>query len=235
MKETIQTTRIHAFVVQTADLDKLWRLLAKDDGVVTVSVDCSDDISRQFDDWEELLSYDNPSTKRIKALFITSSRGSRPYASIDFEDQQLLHGMIRIHIEAEDRLDSAIRDGIVDVIEGTKPWYSPFAQATFPFGSVVAICTYVGIWWVLGELSLKFVSLRDASESTMMFFFVALSIVTAFVMTGLNRLRVRAFPACYFALGQGKRRYDADERIRWGVIVALLVSISGAVLVQLIL
>lgn len=235
MKETIHTTRNHAFVLQASDLVKLWRLLAKYGGAVTVSVDCTDDIRRQFDNLDELLSYDNPSTKRIKALFITSSPHDREYASIAFEEERYIRSVIRTHIEAEDRLDSTIRDGIVDVIDGMKPWYSPFARTTFPFGSVFTICTYIGLWWLLGQLSLNFVSLKDASESTVIFFLAALSVVAAFVMTGLNRLRRRAFPVCYFALGQGKRRYDAEERIRWGVIVALVVSVLAAVLVQVTL
>lgn len=235
MRETIHTTRNHAFVVQPSDLVKLWKLLAKDNGAPIVSVDCTDDIRRQFDNLEELLSYDNPSTKRIKALFFTSSLHDREYASITFEEQRYIHAVICVHIESEDRLDSTIRDGIVDIIEGMKPWYSPFARTTFPFGSLVTVCTYTGLWWLSAELSLKLVSLKDASESTVIFFLVALSVFTAFIMTGLNRLRLRAFPVCCFALGQGERRYDAEERIRWGVIVALLVSVVAAVVVQLTL
>ena len=47
---------------------------------------------------------------------------------------------------------------------------------------------------------------------------------------GLNRIRERLCPPVTFAMGQGKRRHENFEKIRWGVIVAFTVSLSAGLL-----
>ena len=42
---------------------------------------------------------------------------------------------------------------------------------------------------------------------------------------GLNKIRERLFPSITFAMGQGKRRHENLEKIRWGVVVAFVISL----------
>lgn len=52
---------------------------------------------------------------------------------------------------------------------------------------------------------------------------------------GLNRLRDLYFPVATFAIGQGARRHQLRETIRWVVVVGFLVSLAASVFVGLLM
>jgi hypothetical protein len=61
-------------------------------------------------------------------------------------------------------------------------------------------------------------------------------ILTGFAGVGgliwvLNRVRARFFPATVFAIGQGKGRYELDDKVRWVVIVGVFVSVVASLFV----
>ncbi len=45
-----------------------------------------------------------------------------------------------------------------------------------------------------------------------------------------NKLREKFFPIATFAIGQGKERYELEEKIRWSIIVALVVSVLASLI-----
>ena len=234
MKESISTRCNHAFVVRSSDLENLWKVLEDRVGTVTASTKCSDNVKREFDDLKELLSYDNAPTGKIVELSVRSGKYLEKSVTISFSSQLGIH----INIETKGQVDSVLRDKIFDILAGIKPWYFFLTSRAFSFDHFVGLSIYLliglGIYIVLffglGEPAWQFLSLDDASKSTKQWFFLFLGFVVVSFMTGLNELRVWAFPLCCFALGQEKRRDETRDQVRWGIIVGLAGLLGDALL-----
>lgn len=73
MKTSISSTRKHAYVVWLSDLEKLYRLLEERVGSVTVRAQCSDEMKREFETWQEVACYDNVPSKKIMSLCLSAN------------------------------------------------------------------------------------------------------------------------------------------------------------------
>ena len=238
MKESISTKRNHAFVVRSSDLEKLWKVLEDHIGTVTVSVECLDDVKREFNDLKELLSYDNSPARRIVSLSVESELDDwEKEAQIVFSSSPSRYA-ISIKIKGPERVDSGVKDKIFDILEGLKPWYfflAPRASsfdhmASFWAYILIGACVYFGLFFVWVELTKKFVSLDSFSEPNRGLFVVSVLVIPALLMLTLNELRVRIFPLGSFALGQGERRYDTREKVRWGILLGSAGALATSLL-----
>ena len=244
MRTTLTTIHKHAFVVRLSDLEKLWKLLEVQVGVVTASAKCSDEMEREFDAWEELASYENPPAKKIIELSIESHSGDlEKFVHIRFLGK--MFGSAVILISAQEQVISEVKGKISDTLDGAKPWYSFLARLGSPLLVVVAWITLwvlykpwelsailrLPIWetlrlpaWIPYVVLIGCVILQGLIGATIMIY----------TEKGLRRPWLRLFPVGYFALGQGKQRYEIGERVRWGIIIGLPSSLVASLLANLV-
>ena len=241
MKTEITTIHKHAFVVRLSDLGKLWKLLESRIGAVTASAECSDEMEREFDAWEELASYENSPTKKIIKLSIEShSDDLKKFVHIKFLGKRF--GGILIYIRAREQLISEVKDKMSNILDGTKPWYSFLARLG---SSLLAALTWVVLWflcrpWELSE-TLRLPVWETLRLPVWLPFVVLLgfmillgTVIITYVDRGLRKPWSWLFPMGYFALGQGEQRYEIGERIRLGIIIGLPISLAASVLVNLV-
>ena len=245
VKTKLITIHKHAFVIRLYDLEKLWKLLEAHIGTVTASAECSDEMEREFDAWEELASYDNPPAKKIIRLSIESrSDDWKRFVHIRFIGDIFVSTVILIR--AQEQLISEIKDKISDTLDGTKPWYSFLAR----FGSYLLVALSWVILWVLywpqglSEIILSLpawetLRLPVWSPFVVLIGFTILlvligSAILIYADKGLRKPWSWLFPVGYFAIGQGERRYEIGERIRLGIIIGLPLSFVASLLVSLV-
>ena len=207
-------------------------------GTVKASLKCSDDVEREFDDLEELVSYDNSPTKEVIELSIKSrTEDWQKSATIDFSHKEWSSSSIHIQIETSEQEYLEVKDKIFDVLDGTKPWYSFLARTDsfrlfdFLIWTSLMVSGYFSLRSLLGpsvtseELEFRnFIHLLNAM--------VVLAIIgvpiMVFVAKRLNKLRSWLFPVSCYAFGQGEQRYETREKVRWGIIIAFLVSLAAS-------
>ena len=238
MKTSVNTRREHAFVVRLADLQKLWKLLEDRIGTVKTSLKCSDDIEREFDDLEELISYDNSPAKEAIELSIKSrTKDWQKSATIDFSHKEWSGSSIHIQIETSEQECLEVKDKIFDVLDGTKPWYSFLARAdSFRlFEFLLLTSLVVSGYFSLSRLLGMSVTSKEIALGNFIHLFnlmVVLGIIGGAIMIftakRLNKLRSWIFPVSCFAFGQGEQRYETKEKARWGIIIAFLVSLAAS-------
>ena len=222
MKVHIDTERKHACVVSSSDIKKLWMWLEEHVGVVTARIKCSDDGTREFEDLENLTSYDNPSTKQIVALYIEShSDGWEKSVDVKFSNGEFSS----INIKAHEQTASEIREKISDILDGTRPWYSRLAlvhhsssgmMVTLLIVALISLIAAPHIWTGFSD----FEYMRQLLLTTM---------VTIWLLAGLGWLRPRLFPTCCFALGQGEHRYGRLVNIHRAIL-----AFSATVIISLL-
>ena len=122
-----------AFVIGGSKLKKLTELLKNRVSNVSVSAGCVDGMSYEFKTVEDLIAYENPKSKKIVSieLYAESEDLSRS-ARFSFVSQDFLTTGISIKITGNEDIISRLRDEILDIIKGTRPWYDVLSR--FPYG-----------------------------------------------------------------------------------------------------
>lgn len=229
MEVHFHTTRKHAFVVRQDGLQKIWKLLEDHIGAVNASAECSDDMVREFNNWEQLASYENPSTKKMLKLSIQSRSDDRnKSANVNFSDNSW--GTIRIWIEAPKRVGAEVKDAISDILDGMKPWYSVLARVDIPY----VIIFVFGFAYIVSNI--YFLNQPTGTPKGISFeraFFLSGAVILflgilAFFIWALNKIWSWLFPVGFFALGQGEQRYKTVEKVQWGILITFLVSLVAS-------
>ncbi|MDP2562969.1 hypothetical protein [Psychrobium sp. 1_MG-2023] len=135
---------------------------------------------------------------------------------------------ISIASSGDDDTVTKVGDQIPEIIDGLKPWYS--------------VITRIDLYWVcltiFGLIAFFVLLMVPESESKDPLSFEE-ALRALLIMAGLvfgvffaykyvNAFKKAIFPIGCFALGQGKERYEVQEKIRWGVVVALIISLLSS-------
>lgn len=216
-----------AFVLSPSDVEKIWGLLEEADLDVEATLDCTDGISRKTKVMKDVLEYPNPSRAEIKSLrlsgysssistYSTITLGGAHSTSLSFS----LNGGV-------DKV-SEMRIKLIDIVDGMKPWYDLFAR--FDLANVVIAFSMM---WVV-FFSFLSTGKPKAEIAPMQALYGTLAFVGVIILLGLvgwgfMRLRRKFFPIAVFEIGQGAKRHEVAEKFRWGVIMAFIVGIVGAI------
>lgn len=230
---TVILRRNHAFVVTRDDIEKLAGALTGHFQSITISAQCSDAVVRRFDSHNQLVLYENPPSKRIVSLSISSHKSdmSRYYAHADIEIGQ---SGGRISISASEGISLRLRDKISDIFDGMKPWYSIFTKIDFTYLLIVPIFVLIALSAIASILPSRETPIDRGIGEAARLALISISIVavSALAFWGavwwLNRLRDRLFPVVYFALGQNENGYTTDDKLRWstiGITATLILSV----------
>ncbi|WP_152226412.1 hypothetical protein [Pseudomonas sp. SCB32] len=221
----------HAFVATAEDVEGIWSTLGSYYEKVEAEVTCSDGIHRKFTRKEEISKYTNPKRSEIKTVQFTAIRRN------DDKDIEVgtvtlgkkFYNILSLSLHGEEESITTINTKIRDTFEGIKPWYSLLATVDLGF-----------VLLVLGMLGFGFISLINkppakatASTSPQMAIAIisALTAIIAFVALVawiFAKVREKIFPVTAFKIGQGIKRHELNENIRWVVVVGLIVGIASA-------
>lgn len=128
MNVNYSETLSQAFVVGPDELKKLVELLQKRIGEVSISADCIDNIQREFTTVKDLIDYENPKSKRICRIYLSAREGFEKSATIAFRDSSSFSGGVSLSITAREDVVLRLKDKILDIVAGTRPWYNSLAR-----------------------------------------------------------------------------------------------------------
>lgn len=235
----------HAFVVSSDSLKKLVELLQNGVGKVDIRADCTDDLSRKFKTLKHLLAYENPEAKAIRRIYLSShSDDYKKSASISFLDYPTRG--ISIDFTGREDVVSRLKDKTLDIIEGMVPSYDVMHRINFANAAyIVFVIVIVGfVWTFLFFLHIhvmsKWVPVSKINEDIINFqesirypVYVSL-IITLLISIFLPKFLKSLFPRAVFTIGQGKSRFEHQQKVRWGVIIAFFVSLAAGFVVPII-
>lgn len=227
MSANVRTERKYAFVLKQEQVKRIWESFQSRIGSPAIIIECSDEVRREHDNWKSFSNYENPPNKSIKRLIIKArSDDYSKRAEVEFSDST--YRVIDISIDASETVVTNLYDDISDILDGTKPWYSRLTKIDFFYViGFVFWAGYMFLTFYTGEPEEKTaLTVKQAVTATIVVVLLFAGLAT--LIWGLNKLRHRIFPLAYFAIGQGLQRYELDEKIRWGVIVAFAISISSS-------
>lgn len=191
---------------------------------------------REFSNWRQLASYDNPASKEVIELSI-KARSEDWEIRADVHFSSTPRHTVEIDICAREQVASKVKDGLSDILEGVRPWYSMLVRVSFEHLPLLAIMLYLAWWFTYGSSIEKPVERSEASPRDTFGPFitnimVSLGILSIlhFLSKALDKVWSWLFPRVCFAIGQGKQRYNTVERVRWIIVGLGAASLLGAIL-----
>ncbi len=239
MNVNYSETLSQAFVAGPDELKKLVELLQKRIGEVSISADCIDNIQREFTTVKALIDYENPTSRKIFRIYLTAHEGFEKSATIAFRDSSSFSGGVSLSITAREDIVLRLKDKILDIVEGTRPWYNPLTRF-FDVANIKHWIVYILLVFsmviLIGFLAFKFglisddkegIELRDQVRGFIIFpSFIFLFVCFAFLSKPFKCL----FPLAVFTIGQGKSRFKSLKRVQWGVVISFAVSFAAGCL-----
>jgi len=225
----------HAFVLYPEQAEHLWALFERDFGPVTATMSCTDRIERTFRSTGELVTYENARNRSIESItFEARSDDYKKRAAVTLGARY--SSSIQALIQGPEAVVMSAKNELGEIFDGMKPWYSPVSRIDFYYVVfVVVLFGFMVAKAMLGDRNGPSdpVALQKAVLlSVSVFVFLAF---LAGLVWFLNQLRRCYFPSAVFALGQGRTRFELEEKVRWAVIVATVVSIVASMIVALLL
>ncbi|WED76238.1 hypothetical protein [Aeromonas allosaccharophila] len=233
MQSTFRKSEKHAFILKAEDTTKIWTKLESYNKSVTASVTFSDSVVREVDSLSELLSFENSNSKKFLQIeFKAVSFDCANITRVELSDSQ--YNPVSISSSGNDGIVAKVASEIPEIINGLKPWYSKASRIDIS----ILLCILLAIGGMLITLMIpesdkkKVVTFMEAITllgiTTLFFIFIY------YLHKILTALKNHICPIATFAIGQGLQRYNLQENIRWGVVIALIVSMAASFLYGLV-
>lgn len=236
MKTSVEFERKHAFVLGISHTKKMWDLSQNYIGNPKINVRCRNGLKREFDSWEQFLSFDNPPQKEILSLsLISHSKECEKLARVEFNN----NSWRPISINAEGKEDTVVKfyEDISDVVDGIKPWYSKITNIDFFhfLWFLIVILNLIVTFGINKNSHIKLNAFLEMNAFQINLIGIAILVFSGLLIllsTMFNKLKLRFFPVGFFALGQGEQRYRIDEKVRWSIAISFFVSAFASLIVS---
>lgn len=229
------------FVVTEDDLTKICNSFAKfanKENVVELEMESTDNLTRKYSRIEELLEFENTPKNMIKSILIkifVHEVDNYRIAYLTLSDDKLSN--VYISLEGPEKDVIKLNESIEDYLQGMKPWYSRVTNVDFfilLMGLLLLFFLFIlgASWFGLLSTSGSSSTNEQSDKADVILAIIFISpLLFGFL---LNWLRSWIFPLSYFAIGQGKKRYNNSEMVRIIIVIGLVVSILGSLTVKII-
>lgn len=218
-----------AIIVDDDSIKRIWSHVHGYADTARAEVRCFDEITRTFETLDELLGYENNPRSLITQIEI-SGRSSEQEKSMTITLGRSYSTPTSLSIRGEEVDVSVAQDKVRDTFHGMKAWYAPIATIDmYVFWSVVIVLAMM-ILQLMAPSNTAPTSgrtLKEALHALPKVLLILGGVAAAVWLTVF--IRRRFFPMVSFAIGQGVKRYQFDEQIRWTVLVGFLVGIASSI------
>jgi hypothetical protein len=219
----------HSFVLRPETVSTLWKSLHHRFSDVNATASCADSVERKFATAKSLLAYENTKAKRIVGLDLAvRSDDFKRTGHLRFSESVWGGGeTIVLGLEGPELDMLRVKDEILEILDGIRPWYSLLSRIDFqyPVWGAAAVFYMLMVLRYGSAPSAPNPSIRLKDALLILFVVFGAFAGTIALPFWLNRLRRRVFPRATFSIGQGERRFELAEKFRWVVVVGLFVSV----------
>ena len=217
-----------AIVADSDSLLRLWKHVGEYAGPASATVSCADGIERKFSGLDELLAYENSLRAAAQTIEIYG-RARDPDRSVSITVGCRWGARATVSIRGEEQDVTAMRTRILDSFAGMRAWFSPVATLDlWIFWTII----FAAFWLIVETMAPSTPAARPGrsfSEALRQIGLGLSVIAPVFLLVyAVSKLRARYFPMVSMAFGQGAKRYQTHEQVRWAVIVAFVVGLAGS-------
>lgn len=242
MKLTKSIKFKHALLISQEDLRRFDEYVANEIGAITYEVTCNDGAEFSPSNLDELLSYENPSFRRIDAIAMRAT-GPRGFISIELRGGGDFFEASRVRMEFNDHSkQKPVEDEIRKRIATFRPWYSFLTRISFAFSIPMALVALMFSYWSISGLKKLFSGARDpikevsspytTNEATTILLLFFLVVMAAGAI--LDKFRGYLFPSMAVLIGRGLDDHKRRQSILNIVFVVIGLGVVSNILAAII-
>ena len=219
-------------VVTKHDLEKLENIISEHYKAQSYTAECIDGTKIECSSLEELLNYENSSTRRIDSISITiCDSESRYIGYIELRDDSKYRFGSSCKFQIKDTENShisSISQEVEQLVKDLKQWYSWLIRFEF-FTLVVILLTTLGVisaWYVTFFVDQNEIS-TESNSSFVFKFYLLLPIIALLgaLLFYLNEKFKWLFPRVFFALGRQEKELEKRTTLRNWIVGTLVASV----------
>ncbi|MBP5124004.1 hypothetical protein [Pseudomonas protegens] len=215
-----------SFVLNPEDVKKIWVLFQGAGLEVEATLDCADGIARKTKLMSDVLDYDNALRVEIKSLKLSGySADLKAFSTITLGGAYSTSVSFSLVGHVDEVADMRIK--LMDVVDGIKPWYDLLSRFDI-FTTMAAVFMICGFYFSLLGSGKPKTNVEPSQAFYLTFVIIAVLVAIGLFVWGFSCLRRRFFPVAVFEIGQGLKRNEFAEKVRWGVVVAFVVGVAAA-------
>lgn len=223
----------HAFVVNESELRKIWVKLEGADHDVKAIVKFNNNVETTVNKIDDLMSFENSKKRKILSVsMISTSKCHENRSCIKFESD--MFRTVSISTSGDHDFVTKNSDELPEIVSGMKPWYSIISRLNILFLLYIPLLI-VCIFAFLMKNSSDTETIYSFSDSAVL---IVTCILLMFGMHAFEKLLIslknNLFPVASFAIGQGVKRYETQDKFRFTVIVGFVVSVFASLFLQFI-
>jgi hypothetical protein len=221
------------FVMRADDVEKLSAFVSGATGKCEVILRCRDGVQRRTSQISEVLRYENPSDREIQSVTI-EGRGGEPRSSIELTFSSGFFHSVSVRIRTEESKLVRLKDSLGVILNGLRPWYASAARRDI-YGTILTIVFLLYVVVLISMLVDLPSGPLPKEQMEWLRSAVFLSLAATWPAAWIqNKIRARVFPDACFAIGQGLRHYETQEKIRWIVVIGLAVSVAAGLILMVV-
>lgn len=220
-------------LITEESLSRLGNILSEEFDELDITINCSDNVSHSYSSIESLLSYQNPKSSKIEEILIECyhSEIGKKWTRIRISSLKYIEGF-EYDVKISSRSVYDVRDKIEKVIEGTIPVYHffRFINLVNVFAVLSFILLFVLVCFLLtGEADYSGRTI-DSDFWKREILSAILGVVFFAFFLLLEKINTFLFKRTFFLIGDEKERYNFIKKIRWSLILPLIMGIVISVI-----
>ena len=196
------------YVVGTDGLLGLWTFMDEKFGniqPVTAELNCSDEVTRHCENWEEVSRYSNIASKRIRKMTLYAGKlfydhGMR--VSLDDSESR----SVSVMITCEEADIQGLRGSVEEILDGMRHGLLSRLSGKWQWSCISLLI--VGLMWLM-TIGVTSETVWPVAWQSMHLAGVAVILLTIFILAIVgDELDKRLMPKAHFTIGQGAVRYE---------------------------
>lgn len=237
MKTTIEKTIKHSLILDESDVTSLFSFLTAQYPHVDIFFVCNDGSEITTNVIDDVVNFENANFRRIESLSMVADSGKSygsEYARLRIRGTWRGDQSATVSVKSEtDSKAIYISQEIPKLLSGMKAGYDIFARLSL----ITLVGTAFILWglfrWLSLMLGLRKPMLNAPTDfsAVEIFNIVAWSfLVFALIVVGLEFVRMRLFPLVFFLIGKQRKKMEALNKWRWGVLATMLFGIVSSLI-----
>ncbi|WP_131828063.1 hypothetical protein [Salinivibrio kushneri] len=199
---------------------------------MTAIVQFSDKVEREVDAIEGLIGFENSRKRSILSIELKSHSDDRNnIANIEFDSSE--YRTITVKASGNDEFVTRISDEFSEFICGLKPWYSSISRLDVFWLVYAPVVLALMVTDMMHVSNSEDVALTFKQSATAIGILALIVAALYFFHKLLNKWKNYLFPIASFAIGQGTKRYETQDKFRFTVVIGFFVSIAASLFMGL--
>ena len=233
MKATVTKEYKFCTVIKLEDLMLINDFLKSEYDSIKYKMYTNNDAVYELDDFEEIINYDNPDSRKITKIYIAAYKAPSYFPNFEISLADIEYYRISVSYTIQS-IDNKEIDSLLRKISDWNEWFKK--SYSWIYHNDILIFWVI---WAPVSLLFYFTSFKQLDKVTYYVANFSLSwIVSWIIMLIIDKLLPKLYPKTTFCIGKQKQRLESKQKLRsnilWSGLVTFIIGVLTSFFVYLL-